>query len=149
MKCSSHSLRNWLLDHSFFKPTSVTISMLCFSHTSHSGIVSLSTRSPPLANTFGLMISRALETVGSFSISNGMTKSTPRMALTTEQRTRRHDEASRAQVLERLAFFGAQESVAVDDDGENIPVSFALQNAANMPGVERVNPVRSLKRFLS
>ena len=59
------------------------------------------------------------------------------------------DRTSRAQVLERLALFGAQKSVAVDDDGENIPVSFALQNAANMPGVERVNPVRSLKRFLS
>ena len=71
------------------------------------------------------------------------------MALTTEQRTHRHDEASRAQILKRLTLFGAQESVAVDDDGENIPVSFALQNAANMPGVERVNPVRSLKRFLS
>ena len=131
----------------FFKPTSVTISMLCFSHTSHSGIVSLPTRSPPLANTFGLMISRALETVGSFSISNGMTKSTPRMALTTEQRTRRHDEASRAQILKRLTLFGAQESVAVDDDGECVAVLLAFQDTTNVPGVERIKPAAGGDHF--
>src|SRR3989344_3021330 len=57
------------------------------------------------------------------------------------------DRTARAQVLERLPLFGAQKSVAVDDDGENIPVSFALQNAANLPGVEGVKPAAGRDYF--
>ena len=69
------------------------------------------------------------------------------MALTTEQRTRRHDEASRAQVLERLALFGAQKSVAVDDDGECVAVLLAFQDTTDVPGVERVKPAAGRDHF--